>query len=77
MLKPSLIEAPRSDEHRARRRTVLDAVRTLLAAGEDDAVLELVTKLVAHNEELVRRLPERLVRGARDREHPDRRIVNT
>jgi transposase len=40
------------------RGPVLDVLRELLSEGRNDAVLELVQKLVAHNEELTRRLAE-------------------
>lgn len=65
VVTPSINEASSADNDRARRRSVLDVVRTLLATGEDDAVLELVSKLVAHNEELVRRLADRLQRRSK------------
>lgn len=48
MVTPSINEASSADNDRARRRSVLDVVRTLLATGEDDAVLELVSKLVGY-----------------------------
>jgi len=55
---PSTSTASKTDETQQRRGPVLEVLRELLAGGENDAVVELVTKLVAHNEALLRKLTE-------------------
>jgi transposase len=55
---PSPSTAPRPDEAQRRRGPVLGMLRELLDEGENDAVVELFTKLVAHNEALLRKVAE-------------------
>ena len=52
--------AKEAGEHRGE---VLDVVRALLAEGREEDVLGVVTKLVAQNSELERRLAQLLARG--------------
>jgi hypothetical protein len=55
--------SPAATTTREQRGELLQMLRTLLEAGEVDAVVELVTKLVARNSELERRLADFLTRG--------------
>lgn len=50
------------DESQKQRGSVLDVLRQLLAERQDDAVIEMFSKLVAQNEQLHRQLAEMLVR---------------
>jgi len=56
-------EATRESSSTEKRGPVLDILRELLAEGRDGAVLALVSKLVARNGELERRLAQLLSRG--------------
>jgi transposase len=56
--KPSPSTASKTKATQQRRGPVLDVLRELLDEGHTDAVVELVTKLVDHNEALLRKLEE-------------------
>jgi hypothetical protein len=61
--------ASTTPEHGAKRGQVLEVLRDLLDEGRDDAVLELVGKLVARNEEL-----ELLLATIRERKNRRERV---
>jgi transposase len=60
------VEASSKDPADTRRGPVLEVLQILLAEGRSDAILELVTKLVARNGELEQRLAEMLSRGKKN-----------